>query len=260
MNVGVRETRADVVALLDQDDLMDPAKIELVSGVDWDRPGIGLAFGRFRTFTTAGPLDPPDQSFYSMFPRHPDVFDGGQVIDIFLAHGYRFGGAGGTAVHRRSWIDLGGFVERYAICWDRDFALRAAIRGWRTAYLAADVCRHRLHNSNLEQAEGGLRGFVEGTSALLDVWQASAHLLPPARRTALLAELRPRLAGTGYWERSRGRYLSALRFYWHAARFGQPVTAMAGISRVVAQAALRSVRWSAPRGPADGVHLAPGHR
>jgi hypothetical protein len=171
------------------------------------------------------------------------------VIDGLLTHGYRFGGAGGTAIHRKCWSDVGGFAERYAICWDRDFALRAAIRGWRTAYLAADVCRHRVHESNLERAEGGLQGYVEGTSSLLDVWRASAHRLPPARRAALLSELRPRLEGTGYWERCRGRYLSSLRYYLRAAQFGSPGAAANGILRLVAHAVLRPVWRSAPARP-----------
>src|SRR5262249_53317403 len=101
MNVGIREARADVVAFLDQDDLMDPAKVELVAGVGWDGGGIGLAFGRFRTFASEDRPHPADPAFYAIFPAHPAILDGGEVIDAFLTHGYRFGGAGGTAVHRR---------------------------------------------------------------------------------------------------------------------------------------------------------------
>lgn len=235
MNIGIQESRSDVLAFLDQDDIMSPFKIELVAAMMWQDASVGLAFGQYGVIDECGQTQPPDPEFYAVFPPSPAILRPDEVFRTLVCDGYRFGGAGGTAIHRRVWVDLAGFDTRYRVCWDMDFALRAAIRGWSVGYLAQEVYRHRLHDGNLGHSESGKLVLVEEVAVLLAAYQAAV----PFHRKALATALHPRLLGTAYFERKRRRYASALRYYWYAARWGRLVPAAVGATKVIADAILQ---------------------
>jgi glycosyltransferase involved in cell wall biosynthesis len=194
MNLGVETASSDVVAFLDQDDIMDKDKVELVSQVLGKDPQVGLAFGQFHYMDRNGSLHIPVRDLYDIFPKETSTLDAGEVFFSIVNHGYRFGGAGGTAVTKSAWRDLRGFDSRFIICWDLDFALRLALRSWRVAYVAHEFFRHRRHDRNLTLSENGMRLFREEMQILFRILRSSA-LLPAAWRSALLSGLQARISG-----------------------------------------------------------------
>ncbi|HTU91476.1 MAG TPA: glycosyltransferase [Gemmataceae bacterium] len=241
MNLGMEAASSEIVAFLDQDDLMCKDKIERVSHALGTDPTIGLVFGQIRLIDRNGVLYPPVQNFYDIFPMEAATLSPSEVFLSIVNQDYRFGGAGGTAVIKRAWQDLQGFDSRFSICWDRDFALRLALRGWKVAYVPHEVFLHREHDRNLVRAEHGARCFCEATQVLVNVWRGSASL-PMAWRSSLLAALQARLPGAAYWERRRRRYLAALRLYWLALRSGIAFpTAITGILKVALAMSLHPI-------------------
>src|SRR5262249_1096598 len=131
MNLGVEAALSEVVAFLDQDDVMCKDKVERVSRVLGRDPKVGLVFGQIRLMDQNGGLFPSVQDLYDIFPKDGGTLDSGEVFLSIVNHDYRFGGAGGTAITKHAWRDLNGFDPRFSVCWDRDFALRLALRSWR---------------------------------------------------------------------------------------------------------------------------------
>jgi glycosyltransferase involved in cell wall biosynthesis len=217
MNLGVEAAASEVVAFLDQDDIMCKEKIQLVSEAMRRDPHIGLVFGQFHQMDDRGVIVASTELVYDIFPDKASTLSPEDVFFSIIKHDYRFGGAGGTAVTKRAWKDLGGFDANYHVCWDRDFALRLACRQWSVAYIPQDFYYHRLHQGNLTRAESGARFCYEETQVLLNALNNSGSL-PLKWKSALLDALQIRVHPAAYWARRRKRYGTSLRFYGFALR------------------------------------------
>jgi glycosyltransferase involved in cell wall biosynthesis len=219
MNLGMEAAATEIVTLLDQDDVLCKEQVELISRVLGKDPQIGLAFGEFRYMDKNGAVQPSFQRAYNMYPKEGATLGPREAFSSLVNHDYRFGGGGGTAVLKRTWQDLGGFNPKFSICWDLDFVLRLAVRGWSFAYIPCEFFYHRNHESNLAKSENGTHSFCEETQVFFDAFHRSDSL-PPDWRASLLTALRARVLGAAYWERRRRHYKVALRFYWFALSQG----------------------------------------
>jgi hypothetical protein len=146
---------------------------------------------------------------------------------------------------KRVWKDVGGFSTRFSICWDFDFALRLCLRRWPVVYTPQTVYYSRVHDSNLQRADGGIRLICESARALADGLRNP--LFPREWRPALLDVLRPKLTSAAYWERRRGNFGDALRLYLLALQHGVDFReAIKGIPKVGVAASLRLLHASRP--------------
>jgi glycosyltransferase involved in cell wall biosynthesis len=242
MNVGLEATATETVALLDQDDVLCREQVALISQTLGKDPEIGLAFGESRLMDENGKVCPVFHRVHYVFPDEGGKLGPGEVFTALVTHSHRFGGAGGTAVRKQTWRDLGGFNSKYSICWDLDFVLRLAIRGWSVAYVPHEFFYHRNHESNLAQSENSMRCVCEETQVLFDAFHRS-DALPPAWRASLSAALSARVNGAAYWQRRRRRYLNSLQRYWFALRHGVSLpSTTAGLIKLIIDLGIHSIR------------------
>lgn len=144
VNAGIRASRGEVIALLNNDAEADSAWIaELVRG--FDAPWIGVCASKLlladrpTVLNSAGDFYRPEG-----IPGNRGVWeeDRGQYDRSELV----FGASGGAAAYRRALFDdVGLFDERlFTYCEDVDLAFRAQLRGWRCRYVPTARVYHRL--------------------------------------------------------------------------------------------------------------------
>lgn len=129
-NAGLRLARGQLIALLDDDDLLPPTKLSVQARYLLEHPEIGCVLGRQEWIVEDG-VEPPN-----------------------LARDPIFGEPGGiqlvTAMIRR-WIleELGGFDPSYRYAEDRDLFVRLREHHVEIRVLPDVVLHKRLHGSNM---------------------------------------------------------------------------------------------------------------
>ena len=169
MNLGVEHAQGDLIAFLDQDDCMEPTKLERLGALLERYPDTGLAFGQQRDIDTAGNQQPIHEKWYRRFPSTDSRLEADDELRRLISDGYYYGGAGGTMIRKSAWEAVGGFRPQFRITWDHDFALRATMRGFAVGYAADIVFQHRLHGNNLQYRDGGLLHYREKGALWLTV-------------------------------------------------------------------------------------------
>jgi glycosyltransferase involved in cell wall biosynthesis len=156
INAGVQAASAELVAVLEQDDLMLPVRLSRSLDAAAALPSAGLICGRVRVRSPEGTvhddlwndgwrqfdglsLRPLAEGLYRLDPE--------AVVRSLLWRNIVFGNS--NAVFTRSmWQRVGGFDPRYRICADLDFNFKVA----RTAPLAVIdevVCEYHWHEDSL---------------------------------------------------------------------------------------------------------------
>jgi glycosyltransferase involved in cell wall biosynthesis len=129
-NAGLALARGDLIAFLDDDDVLPPTKLSLQAGYLDEHPETGCVLGRQEWIVEDG-VEPPPMA------RDP-IF--GEVGGIQLV----------TAMIRRRVLDeLGGFDPSYRYAEDRDLFIRMREHGVEIAVLPETVLHKRLHGSNM---------------------------------------------------------------------------------------------------------------
>jgi glycosyltransferase involved in cell wall biosynthesis len=136
LNVGIEATRSDVIALLDQDDLMRPKRIEVQGRAVRACAQCSIAIGRFSIIGYAEedmtPMWPVPQfhELASEFDEKSDysVVDSETAFKPLLNRNYA-GSTSNFCFTKRWWQTIGGFDETVRTCTDLDFILRATIAG-----------------------------------------------------------------------------------------------------------------------------------
>ena len=128
-NAGLALARGDLVAFLDDDDLLPPTKLSAQVRYLDEHPETGCVLG-----------------------RQEWIFDG--VEAPTLSRDPIFGELGGiqlvtAMIRRRVLEDLGGFDPSYRYAEDRDLFIRMREHGVEIAVLPDVVLRKRLHGSNM---------------------------------------------------------------------------------------------------------------
>jgi glycosyltransferase involved in cell wall biosynthesis len=129
-NAGLALARGDLIAFLDDDDLLPPTKLSVQAGYLRDHPETGCVLGRQEWIFEAG-VEPPRLERDPIF----GVLGGIQLV---------------TAMIRRRVLEqLGGFDPTYTYAEDRDLFIRMREHGVEIAVLPDVVLHKRLHGANM---------------------------------------------------------------------------------------------------------------
>jgi glycosyltransferase involved in cell wall biosynthesis len=128
-NTGLALAHGEMVAFLDDDDLLPPTKLSVQAGYLGEHPEIGCVLGR-QEWIFEGIETPA-------MPRDP-IF--GEVGGIQLVT---------AMIRRRVLEELGGFDPSYTYAEDRDLFIRMREHGVEIAVLPDVVLHKRLHGSNM---------------------------------------------------------------------------------------------------------------
>jgi len=130
-NEGIRAAAGDYVALLDSDDLWEPAKLALqVAALEAD-PQCGYALGRTRFLVMEGAELPPGFERVDLEAEHVAPFP-----SVMLAR-------------RRLFDEVGLFEEHWSIAADVEWFRRVYDRGIASTVVPQVLLRRRIHGANL---------------------------------------------------------------------------------------------------------------
>ena len=148
-NAGLALARGDLVAFLDDDDLLPPTKLRVQARYLDEHPETGCVLGRQEWILEDGVEPPPLQ-------RDP-IF--GELGGIQLV----------SAMFRRTVLDaLGGFDPTYRYAEDRDLFVRLRELGIELAVLPEVVLHKRLHGTNMTMNRPESHPILRSLKAKLD--------------------------------------------------------------------------------------------
>jgi len=213
-NTALRASRAEVIALMDSDDLAAPDHHQTLVDLLAAAPDIVLAFGNSLVFRGAEVLIPDmhAKSGISSFPAEelaPGRLTLGERMFEAMLGAAPFS-TSACAFRRDSAVQAGLFDETLRYSEDTDLFLRLALLG-RFAFSEAIITRKRVHGSNLvgHSKLHFCRGTALALARLADRAAAGdpvARDLSPARRAALAEGLQRAVYGWLYaasWESPR---------------------------------------------------------
>ena len=131
-NAGLEIARGDLVAFLDADDVLPPAKLRIQASHLAANANVGCVLGRQEWIVEGG--DPPD--------LRPDPIFG-------VPGGIQFVSA---MIRRSVLVELGGFDPSYRYAEDRDLFVRMREHGVEIAVLPEVVLHKRIHGDNMTLA------------------------------------------------------------------------------------------------------------
>ena len=216
MNRGIEAAKGEIIAMLDQDDVMCPRKLITQARPILEQNDLNLAFGRVQRMSAEGRLQPLRLENYTVVhetaswplgrDEHYGVLTADDAYRLLLDVGFNYGGAGGMVFRKSLWEELNGFDERFRICWDFDFALRATSSGASVGYVPETVYWHRRHASNLEASGSGASLFEEQLCAL-ESQRGSVRSISDQRRLSRV--ISRKTLNTVYFHRQRGNFQRA---------------------------------------------------
>jgi len=227
LNIGIKESNYDLIALLEQDDRMVSNRLERQASFLFKESGLPLVFGLEMSNHDGGLYR--EKSFYGsddvLVIKHRKVSDDEYVLDAhsFYVHTivYRNFINGSNAMFRKkAWQAIGGISNKYRISWDCDFACRLSSIG-AIAFVNQIIkigCRHKKNLS------GDLLSYFCDMVAL-----EKQHLMKPVWPLDETASktLQSKLAGgylfLGYLEAIMGNALRSISAYRHAYKFGADI-------------------------------------
>jgi glycosyltransferase involved in cell wall biosynthesis len=138
-NLGVRETKGELVAFLDADDIWLPTKLEKQVRRILSEPEIGLIHCGVEQ------IEPKGGSLGVLL----NGLEGWVSTDFLLFQGPVIIAAGSTAVVSRAVFEaVGGFDPRLSTSADWDFSYRVAIHR-RVGFVPEALVKYRMHGSNM---------------------------------------------------------------------------------------------------------------
>ena len=181
-NRGIRETQAELVALLDADDRWHPDKIRRQVAVLGSRPECCLVYTARQLIDKVGE---PVREGTTWYPLAPEPVQGECLVELVGANRLM----SSSVLFRRAALGAGWFDERLAACEDWDLWLRLAEQH-QFAYVNEPLTEIRVHDSNMTLDASQMYASSLQVRELVirrgrrkeAVTQAQAILLPAAHR------------------------------------------------------------------------------
>ena len=198
-NQGIQASRAEFIALLNNDAEAAPGWLGALLGAFKDRSDFGMAASKILVWEDPGRIDKaghlmyPDGQNRGRGSGEPDRGQYDRVEETLWPDGC-------AAMYRREMLAaIGGFDEDlFAYADDAELGLRARIAGWRCAYVPSAVVRHH-RGATLGLGSGRRLELIERNRVLL-----AAKLFPWSLLWMNAPYYLARIA-TGVWEAARGR-------------------------------------------------------
>jgi glycosyltransferase involved in cell wall biosynthesis len=218
-NAGVRQSRGDLLAFLDNDDIWLPDKLELQVRVMQESPQCGLVFSDGKTFTADGVLRESilsrrlDRWIDTNMTRDPMIAKGRLIRELLFSN--EIASASSVMVRRECFERSGGFDEAISIADDYDLWLRLA-RIYEVALIRRCLYMWRWRDDS--QSGPAAERRHRWTDAGLMALEKQLPLVSPDVRAAL----RVHMAGL-YWECARyyfdlDQFAEAKRRLWSCLR------------------------------------------
>jgi succinoglycan biosynthesis protein ExoO len=214
INEGIAAASGEFIAVLDQDDVFTPEKLEeqLASLVADDSLGFVFSLcGRHDDRSQLAAPAPALKALRVAASATPDsTFDGEAFLRLLLARGNFLIGYPAVLFRRSLWQGAGGVDESLVIASDYDFFCQLCLQG-RVAFLDRVHYLRRVHAANLcgRLEEMRLEACrVRARYQVLEPW-----VLDDA---GVARVLRESLFDLAYMLRQRGAYRDALRQHWRS--------------------------------------------
>jgi hypothetical protein len=160
MNQGIAAARGELIAVLDQDDVFLPRRLETFAGVLRSRPDVAFAFGPPGQFGAPGrlgigglPRIALRQLRSAARPGGRLLLDGGQALRLLGAFGNLPVGYPGFLFRRADWERKGGLDEGLRVASDYDFACWLCSRG-RVAFVPRVLFLRRPQGLSASSPDG----------------------------------------------------------------------------------------------------------
>lgn len=231
-NVGISRASGDYIAVLDQDDLLVPEKIEVQSRLLRDHPDVAFAFGQIATVGTPDVIRPASQRIiepvkHCGLPRAGwTQIPGIAALRLMLSHGTYVGGWPGFMFRRSAW-EQHPLNERLRIAADREFVSRLCALG-DAAHIPEIHYLRRDHGENICNQKIDM--FVEEVLVSCGILRRTPELLAD---DLIPQQIRGTLTGLTYKLRDAGRISRAVRCKLEELRtFGPAVEPVCTIARM----------------------------
>ncbi len=209
-NEGIRAARSELIAVLDQDDVLVPSKLEDQSLPFDGAPEVVLVAGR------AALVGAPDELTWprSVWPEALRV-PGSEILRRLLEHGMFFSGYPGFMFRKSAWAAVGGIDESLRISSDYDFACKLCLHGDAVQVPQIGYWR-REHGENLSRDR--LSMYLEVMRIRRRYWSKIAGQIARPERLRIYEES----LDLAYEAKMARRWADACRCLGWAVRFGGP--------------------------------------
>jgi glycosyltransferase involved in cell wall biosynthesis len=212
MNAGIAATGADLIAVLDQDDIFLPRRLEVLTGLLEDHPDmtISIACGghlenprrRLQSARTLGAIRSLGRSQDGVI-----TIDGHKMLAVIIAVGIDVGFPG-FMFRRDDWRRKGGMDETLRINADIDLQCWLSLAG-RVAFVIHSLYLRRHHASNLSWIEG-FQGYYNFARIIVRYAEAARTILDTAFSRQLSARYLQLIHALGWAKRHREAYTRLL--------------------------------------------------
>ncbi len=248
-NRGIRESRGEIIAFLDADDVWRPEKLETCLRVLDERPDVDLVFhdveylnedGTSANRYCLGSTDFSEQ----VLPRSQELGEGKflcsrNALLFFMCTKITTIYMSAAVIRRGRLHDEPGFFAKDLLTGeDLDLWLRI-VTTCGVAYVAAALSGYRIHRHSVTR---GPRLFPVTVESLPLVRHAARcrTVLDRGQFRIYRKRVAEQLINLGYTFASHGRNREAMRYYWHAIRWRGGVRAFRGLIKASAFGALPS--------------------
>jgi len=205
VNAGIRESRGEFIALLNNDTRAEPDWLERLVGAMKRWPDASFAACKMLRYEPPHCIDSAGDRF-SLLAGAGSNLGAGQPREAHSEFAWTFGACAGAALYRRALFDdIGLFDEDFFLVFeDVDFDLRAQVAGHRCLYVPDAVVYHK-RGASTDSASLEVRSRIWRNA----VWVAGKNL-PPLLLSGWLVAFTLRLARravlsglAGAWQRLR---------------------------------------------------------
>jgi glycosyltransferase involved in cell wall biosynthesis len=207
-NVGVAAATGDLIAILDQDDVFLPRKVEAQRRVLESDPTLSFAFGLCANFNDPQQILQSDALVAELI-SHAEPRDGwyalcqARTLARLMSTGMFVRGHPGMMVRRSDWLRKGGLDELLPIASDEELVMWLLLRG-RAGFVAEPHYLRRTHGSNASDDRAQIR--VDNVRIKARYTASALRILNGSIEKDEVVDLKNRAA---YWAREFGYYRDA---------------------------------------------------